>query len=218
MTIQLNGTTGVTAPQFGGVVNYPSTATIASASTVDIGAATSNSIIISGTTTVTSLGTIGAGVERLVQFSGALTLTHNATSLILPGAANITTTSGDTAYFVSLGSGNWRCTGYQKNNGTAVVSALSSSIPLVVVTTTTQLAIANVHYTLTNVAQSTLTLPATPNVGDIVWVSSANNLYTNVIASNGSNIMFLAEDMTLTNGNITYGFRYINSTIGWFLC
>jgi len=58
-----------------------------------------------------------------VQFSGALTLTHNATSLILPGGASITTAAGDVAYFVSLGSGNWRCTGYQKANGQAVVSS-----------------------------------------------------------------------------------------------
>jgi hypothetical protein len=57
-----------------------------------------------------------------VQFSGALTLTHNATSLILPGGASITTAAGDVAYFVSLGSGNWRCTGYQKASGAAVVS------------------------------------------------------------------------------------------------
>ena len=65
--------------------------------------------------------------ERVVQFSGALTLTHNATSLILPGGASITTAAGDVAYFVSLGSGNWRCTGYQKANGQAVVASGGSS-------------------------------------------------------------------------------------------
>ena len=39
-------------------------------------------------------------------------LTHNATSLILPGSANITTTAGDTAEFLSLGGGNWICLNY----------------------------------------------------------------------------------------------------------
>lgn len=106
-----------------GALNWAATQTIASAATTDIGAATSNSVIVSGTTTITALGTIAAGAERVVQFSGALTLTHNATSLILPGGASITTAAGDVAYFVSLGTGNWRCTGYQKANGQAVVAS-----------------------------------------------------------------------------------------------
>lgn len=103
-----------------GAVNYAATQTIASATTTDIGAATSNAIIVSGTTTITGLGTIAAGAERAVTFSGVLTLTHNVTSLILPGAASITTAAGDSAYFISLGSGNWRCTSYQKASGAAV--------------------------------------------------------------------------------------------------
>lgn len=110
-----------------GALNWATTQTIASAATTDIGAATSNSVIVSGTTTITALGTIAAGAERVVQFSGALTLTHNATSLILPGGASITTAAGDVAYFVSLGSGNWRCTGYQKANGQAVVASVGGS-------------------------------------------------------------------------------------------
>ena len=109
-----------------GALNWAATQTIASAATTDIGAATSNSVIVSGTTTITALGTIAAGAERVVQFSGALTLTHNATSLILPGGASITTAAGDVAYFVSLGTGNWRCTGYQKANGQAVVASGAS--------------------------------------------------------------------------------------------
>ncbi len=106
-----------------GALNWSAPQTIASATTTDIGAATSNSVIVSGTTTITALGTIAAGAERVVQFSGALTLTHNATSLILPGGANINTAAGDVAYFVSLGAGNWRCTGYQKASGQAVVAS-----------------------------------------------------------------------------------------------
>ena len=110
-----------------GALNWSATQTIASATTTDIGAATSNSVIVSGTTTITGLGTIAAGAERVVQFSGALTLTHNATSLILPGGASITTAAGDVASFVSLGAGNWRCTGYQKASGQAVVASGTSS-------------------------------------------------------------------------------------------
>lgn len=91
-------------------------ADIASATTTDIGAATGDFIDVTGTTTITGLGTIAAGVERTVRFTGALTLTHNATSLILPGAANILTVAGDVAQFRSLGSGNWRCVGFLQSN------------------------------------------------------------------------------------------------------
>jgi hypothetical protein len=92
-------------------------ADIASATTTDIGAATGEFVDVTGTTTITGLGTIAAGIKRTVRFTGALTLTHNATSLILPGSANIPTANGDVAQFISLGSGNWKCTGYIKQNG-----------------------------------------------------------------------------------------------------
>jgi hypothetical protein len=92
-------------------------ADIASASTTDIGAATGEFVDVTGTTTITGLGTIAAGIKRTVRFTGALTLTHNATSLILPGSANITTANGDVAEFRSLGSGNWKCTSYISQAG-----------------------------------------------------------------------------------------------------
>jgi hypothetical protein len=95
-------------------------ADIASATTTDIGAATGYSFNITGTNPITSLGTIAAGILRQATFTGALTLTHNATSLILPSSANITTAAGDVAEFTSLGSGNWKCTSYMRQNGTSV--------------------------------------------------------------------------------------------------
>lgn len=97
-------------------------ADIASAATVDLSTATGNYVHITGTTTITALGTLTAGLSFLLVFDGVLTFTHNATSLILPGAANITTAAGDRCEVVSLGSGNWRCMWYQKANGYAVVA------------------------------------------------------------------------------------------------
>jgi hypothetical protein len=97
-------------------------ADIASATTTDIGLASGDFVDITGTTTITGLGTaIKAGVERTVRFTGALILTHNATSLILPGTANITTVANDTAKFRSLdASGNWICVSYKRADGTPV--------------------------------------------------------------------------------------------------
>ncbi len=89
---------------------------LASASTVNIGAATADFFDITGTTTITAFDTVAAGIERTVRFTDALTLTHNATSLKLPGGANITTAADDRAIFRSLGSGNWLCVGYVKSS------------------------------------------------------------------------------------------------------
>ena len=87
---------------------------IASASTCAIGAEPEAYLNVTGTTTITAFGTIRNGTMRFLKFADALTLTHNATTLILPGATNITTAAGDTAIFVSEGSGNWRCLAYQR--------------------------------------------------------------------------------------------------------
>lgn len=104
-------------------INESKGADIASASTTDIGAATGNYVNVTGTTTITGLGTIQAGTRRIVNFTGNLTLTHNATSLILPTSANIGVIAGDVAHFVSLGSGNWKCIAYTRLDGTALASS-----------------------------------------------------------------------------------------------
>jgi hypothetical protein len=101
---------------------------IASAATTDIGAATGEFVDVTGTTTITALGTIAAGIVRTVRFTGALTLTHNATSLILPGSANITTANGDCAQFRSLGSGNWKCVNYMYATSPYAASGVNSDI------------------------------------------------------------------------------------------
>jgi hypothetical protein len=96
---------------------------IASATTTDIGAVEGLMHDITGTTTITGLGTVRAGIIKVLKFEGALTLTHNATSLILPGGANITTADGDVAVFISEGSGTWRCVDYAGRASAAEVLA-----------------------------------------------------------------------------------------------
>lgn len=118
-----NGGTGATTAVGGADALSTKGADIASATTTDLSTATGDFVDITGTTTITGLGTLAAGIERTVRFTGALTLTHNATSLILPGAANITTAADDRAIFRSLGSGNWLCVSYNKASGAAVVSS-----------------------------------------------------------------------------------------------
>ena len=97
--------------------------TIASATTTDLSTVNDGDITVTGTTTITGLGTLTAGIKKVLTFSGALTLTHNATSLILPGAANITTAAGDVAIMRSLGSGNWKCISFTRAASLPTTSA-----------------------------------------------------------------------------------------------
>ncbi len=87
-------------------------ADIASAATCDLATATGDYVDITGTTNITAFGTVSAGMRFILQFDGAVAITHNATSLILPGGADITTAAGDVLMMESLGSGNWKCLFY----------------------------------------------------------------------------------------------------------
>ncbi len=130
------GTMTGTLAMSAAAVNEAKGADIASATTTNVGAATGNFVDVTGTTTIAGLGTVQAGTERTVRFTGILTLTHNATSLILPGGANITTAAGDVATFRSLGSGNWICVTYQRASGlglnapTPITNSLSGNVVL----------------------------------------------------------------------------------------
>lgn len=84
---------------------------------------------ITGTTTITDIDwdTAKDGRTAWVVFDGALTLTHNSTTLKLPGGANITTAAGDRALFVQDSSDNVICLAYIKADGTPVVSGSSAT-------------------------------------------------------------------------------------------
>ena len=81
-----------------------------------------------------------------------------------------------------------------------------------VVSGTSQTAVAGSHYVLTNVAATTVTLPASPASADTVWVTVANGLATNSFARNGKTIMGLSEDMTINHRYATVALRYVDSS------
>jgi len=102
---------------------------IASATTTEIGDADSDFVSITGTTTITSFGGDDSSVLRdhvWLQFDGALLLTHNATSLILPTGANITTVAGDVAEMVRVSGSNWKCLNYIRASGAPLAIANST--------------------------------------------------------------------------------------------
>lgn len=117
---------------------------IASAATTDLGDTVGLYHDITGTTTITGFGTTAAaGTWKLLQFDGALQITYNATSMILPGNANITTAAGDMAMVIHEGSGNWRMLWYTKdaasnfppfrtsNGGVAILADVSDPTKLI---------------------------------------------------------------------------------------
>lgn len=72
----------------------------------------------------------------------------------------------------------------------------------------------------TTSASFTITLPASPVAGDKISIAdytgtfATNNL---TVGRNGSNIMGLAEDMTISTNNVKIDLVYIDSTEGWIL-
>lgn len=92
---------------------------VASAATTNIWGTAGDFVHVTGTTTITSLGTAPyAGAERTVVFDGALTLTHNGTTLVLPGSANITTAANDRMTVRADTTDNMIITHYTRANAT----------------------------------------------------------------------------------------------------
>lgn len=120
--LSAGGTLPALDPILGGV------ATVAAATTTNLATVTQAVVSVTGSgATITGLGTLDAGRLRWLRFVDVNTLTHNATSLILPGGANITTAAGDSAQFQSLGSGNWVCVSYQRASGLILGAALATA-------------------------------------------------------------------------------------------
>lgn len=63
---------------------------------------------VTGTTTITSIGSAVAGSLLVLKFASALTVTHHATNLILREAINMAAAAGDVLILVSEGTGKWR--------------------------------------------------------------------------------------------------------------
>ena len=108
-----------TSPQLGGdldcngaQVQWSKGADVASASALPV-LTDGNYFDVTGTTNITSINTTGGpGTLIMLHFDGALTLTHDATDLVLAGAANFTTEAGDEIEFIEYATGDYRMTGW----------------------------------------------------------------------------------------------------------
>lgn len=116
----------------GGIDFLVKQATLASAALCDLGASGALKVRIDGTTTITSFG-LAPNTLRFLLFGGSLTLTHDATTLVLPGGANIVTAPGDCAVATSDASGNWRVTSYERASGQALTPTVYPAPKTVVI-------------------------------------------------------------------------------------
>ena len=99
-------------------------------------------------------------------------------------------------------------------SGMTTVGNLDGVIYSGVSVTATSKTVVNREFCEVTSAGQTITLPASPSVGQQSIVAIGNFTDT-VVARNGSNIMSLAEDMTLDVAYKEVSFTYVNATIGW---
>ena len=104
---------------------------------------------------------------------------------------------------------------FLQTNGSGVLSFSGVGSSTNVVTSNTTATKDNHYYV--NGSAITLTLPASPSVGDEVRFSEIAGNTNNVIARNSSNIMSSATDLTVDTAFAVLYLRYVDATIGWAL-
>lgn len=124
--VEIRATAGAQLPVYNGALTGPLNeavpVTLASASSMAIGAAASNHIKVTGNVTINAFDAITAGARRSMSFSGTPTITHNAGSMKCIGGASIVVQAGDSCEWRSLGGGNWEMIGYTRASGAALTA------------------------------------------------------------------------------------------------
>ena len=164
---------------------YQSVATLAAATTLNIGATNTNEIIVTGSTAITAFDTSPAGTRRILLFQGTPTITHSIGAIVLPNATSLTVSAGDSMEFISEGSGIWTCVNYnlqavsnpvmiEESTGYGVISGLSTTVSGMTAT----VAAGIIHMASGNrytPAQTTFTIPTADTTNpriDLICVSS----------------------------------------------
>lgn len=100
-------------------------------------------------------------------------------------------------------------------NGSGTLSFTSPAGGYTVTTTATSKTLADKERCTVTASGQTLTLPASPSAGAEVTITVAGTFTDTVIGRNSSNVMSLAEDLTVDKGNISINLYYVDATRGW---
>ena len=101
----------------------------------------------------------------------------------------------------------------KRDNGTASIVELSGGA-ITTVTAVSKTLVDRERCTVTASGQ-TITLPATPAAGAEVAVTVAGTFTDTILARNGSNIMNLAENITIDVADVSVTVYYVDATRGW---
>lgn len=168
--------------------------------TVLAATSTANKILLSGasaapTWSIPTFPNASATTRKIIVSDGTNWVASTETYAVPGTSGNVLTSDGT----------NWVSSPASGGGSTFTVSVISTNTA----------AVKNYIYVLT--ASLTLTLPASPSVGDTLKVSNQSGVLTCVIARNSLNIMGLAQDLTIDKLNIGMELVYVNSTYGWVI-
>lgn len=98
---------------------------VAASATINLSAIDADAVdVTGGGATITAI-TLAEGLTRIIRFTGANTLTHSAT-LVLPGAQNITTASGDFMIVRGYAASAVRVVHYQRGDSHPLITGQTS--------------------------------------------------------------------------------------------
>jgi hypothetical protein len=100
-------------------------------------------------------------------------------------------------------------------DATAQRTTLNVDGSYTITTTATSKTLANRERCTVTAATQTITLPASPSAGWEVSITIGGTFTDTVVARNSSNIMSLAEDLTIDVANVTVTLYYVDATRGW---
>jgi hypothetical protein len=103
------------------------------------------------------------------------------------------------------------------NDSRELASGLTSAYDTVTVSASGGTVTNRTVYCVTADSQ-TINLPSSPSAGNEVVIINGGSFTSTVVARNGSNIMSLAEDITLDKAYAAMTFIYTDATRGWRVC
>lgn len=167
---------------------------------------------ITGTTTITDLDftTATNGRAMNVVFDGILTLTHNGTTLILPGAANITTAAGDRAGFVQDSGDNIICLWYTKASGAAVIAGGITQMTPVATTSGTSIDFTGIPATAKRITVMLVGVSTNGSSDTLLQIGDSGGIETSGYSSNGTRLG-TAPQIVITSSSA--GFCILGTTL-----
>jgi hypothetical protein len=182
--------------------------------TVSGGLVVSGNLTVSGTTTTVNSTTLDVADKNI-------TIANGAADATAANGAGITVDGASATFNYAATGDKWTMNKPLDVTGTVNATAFTGDgsgltgvgFTTNVVTTSTTATKDN-HYYL-NGATLTLTLPASPSVGDEVRLSEVAGNTDCIVGRNGSNIMGDASDLTIDSAYLVLSLRYVDATIGW---